>query len=60
MIFFWNTKKRNYEAVEVYHKLGNIGFLAFSGAAGFEETKPYFEEAVNIHRHEGYFTSDFL
>ena len=33
-------------SVEVYHKLGNIGFLAFSGAAGFAEMKPYFEEAA--------------
>ena len=31
----------------VYHKLGNVGFLGFSGAASFQDTKPYFEEAGN-------------
>jgi hypothetical protein len=25
--------------------LGNIGFLGFSGAADFQDMKPYFEEA---------------
>lgn len=29
----------------VYHKLGNVGFLGFSGAASFQDTKPYFQEA---------------
>ncbi|CAE8632029.1 unnamed protein product, partial [Polarella glacialis] len=29
----------------VYHKLGNIGFLGFSGAAEFKDTKPYFQQA---------------
>ncbi|CAE8598400.1 unnamed protein product [Polarella glacialis] len=29
----------------VYHKLGNIGFLGFSGAAEFNDTLPHFKEA---------------
>lgn len=29
----------------VYHKLGNVGFLGFSGAAPFDEMQPHFEEA---------------
>lgn len=43
---FWGTPQQKTASVEVYHKLGNIGFLAFSGAAGFAEMKPYFEEAA--------------
>mmetsp|Transcript_64170 Transcript_64170/g.150440 ORF Transcript_64170/g.150440 Transcript_64170/m.150440 type:complete len:453 (+) Transcript_64170:49-1407(+) len=31
----------------VYHKLGNIGFLAFSGAALFTDMLPYFTEACD-------------
>ena len=28
-----------------YHKTGNLGFIGFSGAAAYNETLPYFEEA---------------
>ena len=35
----------SHEASKVYHKLGNIGFLAFSGAALFTDMLPYFTEA---------------
>ncbi|CAK9031923.1 Hypothetical protein SCF082_LOCUS19839 [Durusdinium trenchii] len=31
----------------VYHKLGNVGFLGFTGAATFQEMKPYFAEACD-------------
>ena len=31
--------------IKVYHKLGNIGFLAFSGAALFTDMLPHFQEA---------------
>lgn len=30
-----------------YHKLGNIGFLSFSGADDFDKMKPHFVEACN-------------
>lgn len=31
----------------VYHKLGNIGFLGFSGASNFDEMRPHFQEACS-------------
>lgn len=43
----WKTFQNKGSNFLVYHKLGNIGFLAFSGAAGFAEMKPYFEEACD-------------
>ncbi|CAJ1385044.1 unnamed protein product [Effrenium voratum] len=36
----------------VYHKLGNIGFLGFSGAALFSDMLPYFSEACDYFERE--------
>ena len=33
---------------QVYHKLGNVGFLGFTGAATFQEMKPYFAEVRSV------------
>jgi len=41
----WTTWMNKAENFVVYHKLGNVGFLSFSGAASFAESKPYFQQA---------------
>eukprot|EP00438_Fugacium_kawagutii_P002884 Skav214392 [mRNA] locus=scaffold2495:13807:18878:+ [translate_table: standard] len=43
----WKSFQNQGSNFLVYHKLGNVGFLGFSGAAGFSEMKPYFEEACD-------------
>eukprot|EP00440_Ansanella_granifera_P028054 gb/GFBE01030478.1/.p1 GENE.gb/GFBE01030478.1/~~gb/GFBE01030478.1/.p1 ORF type:complete len:465 (+),score=107.55 gb/GFBE01030478.1/:1-1395(+) len=41
----WTTWQNVGTNFVVYHKLGNVGFLSFSGAAGFNDLKPHFQEA---------------
>lgn len=43
----WDTFQNVASNFLVYHKLGNLGFLGFTGAATFEENAPYFEQACN-------------
>jgi len=40
----WQNEASNFVA---YHKLGNLGFLTFSGAAKFEDNLPYFKSACD-------------
>eukprot|EP00931_Biecheleriopsis_adriatica_P049295 TRINITY_DN28511_c0_g1_i2.p1 TRINITY_DN28511_c0_g1~~TRINITY_DN28511_c0_g1_i2.p1 ORF type:complete len:493 (-),score=74.20 TRINITY_DN28511_c0_g1_i2:72-1484(-) len=41
----WNSWMNKGSNFVVFHKLGNIGFLSFSGAASFADSKPHFQQA---------------
>ena len=48
----WHTFLNNHTNFVWYNKIGNLGFIGYSGATGFEETKPYFEEACAFMENE--------
>jgi len=41
----WNQFLNNASNFMFYHKLGNVGFLVYTGAADFDETLPHLEAA---------------
>mmetsp|Transcript_30860 Transcript_30860/g.62259 ORF Transcript_30860/g.62259 Transcript_30860/m.62259 type:complete len:304 (+) Transcript_30860:518-1429(+) len=41
----WGAFQNDASNFLVYHKLGNLGFLAFTGAASYAENEPHFREA---------------
>ena len=46
----WNSFLNNGTNFFFYHKLGNVGFLGYSGAAQYEETLPQLHACVQLLR----------
>ena len=44
----WHGFNNNHTNFLWYHLIGNLGFIGYTGAATFEETRPYFEQACSF------------